>query len=308
MPYTPCFAAATILLVIAGTARAGDTQPQASEQQTQDKGNGWSVTVSTSPTFTFRSDLEDNAGRVSVFRNDAGVSLAGPVGDRLRLTWGVSAGYANYDFSGFRPLGGVEPLDNAYEVGSSLLAVYKIDDQWSVVARGSVTSGWAEDGSFGNGIWGTGAAGVGYKFSDSFSLALGGGFITRLEDNVAFLPLVVVNWRISDKLTLATTGVGLKLTGALSDTLAAYLRAGGEFHQYRLDDNLAPLPKGVLNDTRVPVGVGLEWKPCGGLTLGVEGGAIVYQQYELRDNDGHRVDRTETDPAAYIGGSVSFRF
>lgn len=268
----------------------------------------WSLTLRGAPSVTFESDLSDDAGRVSVWRTEMGVELSGPVGDRLRLTWGVRGDVARYRFEDFTILGGEEPLDNAYEAGTSLLGVLKLDDQWSLIARGSVTSGWAEDGEAGDGFWGTAALGVGYRFSDRFSLALGGGIITRLEDDPAFLPLVIINWKVSDRVTLSTTGVGLKLTGEVSDQLEVFMRAGGEFHQYRLDDDHPALPGGVLRDTRVPVGVGVDWRPIAGLTLSIEGGAVVYQQYELRTDSGDRFDRVETDPAAYIGASVAYRF
>lgn len=275
--------------------------------------DNWSLTLETSPTFTFRSDLDDDAGSVSIIRTEFGADLSGSIGDRLRLTLGLFGGVANYDFNDFRS-GGVDfddgPLDDAYNAGFSLLGIYSFDEQWFAIARGSVGAGWADDADIGDAIYGSAAAGMGYRFSDNFSLALGGGFITRLEDNVGFLPLVVINWKISETLSLETTGVGLKLTGKLSDKWSVFLRGGGEFHQYRLDDD-AELPErlreGVVNDTRVPIGVGFDWRPCAGLTVSFEGGVIAWQEFELR-NDDERVDEIETDPAAYIAARLAYRF
>lgn len=271
-------------------------------------GGDWRLTLKTEPSFTFRADLDDDHGSVSILRTDFGADLSGPVGDRMRLTVGLFGGVANYDFDDFSGAGATgSPLDDAYEAGVSLLAVYSFDQQWFMMGRGSVASGWADGADFGDGVFGTAALGLGYKFSESFSLALGGGFVTRLEDEVGFLPLVVINWKINEKVSLETTGIGLKLSGALSDEWTVFLRGGGEYHQYRLGDDRGAAPGGAMTDVRVPVGVGFDWKPAAGLTLSLEGGVVVYQEYQIR-NDDREIDEFNTDPAAYIAGRISYRF
>lgn len=289
--------AATILAALAATpAHAAD----------DDK--SWSFEIGASPSFTFEADMDDDAGSVSVFRTGLDADFGGPFGDRARLSFGINADIAGYDFQDFDVRGVTEePLDTAYQTTFSSLFSYSFDDQWYTLVRGSIGSGWAEDADFGDGVFGSAAAGIGYRFSENFSLALGGGFLTRLEDNVAFLPLVVLNWNITDRLTLATTGVGLTLTGKIDDQWSVYLRGGGEFHQYRLDDDAAVAPGGVLNDLRVPIGVGFTWKPTAGLSVSFEGGAVVYQQFEIRDDE-RELDEIETDPAAYIAGRLTYRF
>ncbi len=289
-------------------------QDAASTEPTDRAAQPWSLTLETTPSFTFRADLDDDAGSVSVLRTDFAADFSGPIGDRLRLTIGLFGGVANYDFNDFR-FNNTDlddgPLEDTYEAGLSLLAIYAFDEQWYALARGSVVAGWADDADIGDAIFGTAAAGLGYRFSDNFSLALGGGFITRLEDNVGFLPLVVIDWQISETLSLKTTGVGLTLASKLSEQWSVFLRGGGDFHQYRLDDSDNNLPEslrgGAVNDTRVPVGIGLEWNPAAGLTLSLEGGVVVWQQFELR-NDDEELDEIETDPAAYIAGRLSYRF
>ncbi|MBN8643701.1 MAG: hypothetical protein J0L61_00475 [Planctomycetes bacterium] len=300
MPHPRRRVVATTLSLLAA-AGAASAQPADAQQ--------WTFEIGASPSFTFEADMDDNAGSVSVFRTGLDADFGGPVGDRARLSFGISGDIANYDFQDFDVRGVTEePLDTAYQTVFSTLFSYSFDDQWYTLVRGSVGSGWAEDADFGEGVFGSAAAGLGYRFSENFSLALGGGFITRLEDNVAFLPLVVVTWNINDRLTLATTGVGLTLTAKLDDQWSVYLRGGGEFHQYRLDDDAAVAPGGVLNDLRIPIGVGFTWKPAGGLSLSLEGGAVVYQQFEIRDDDERELDEIETDPAAYVAGRVTYRF
>ncbi len=299
-------------LVAVSSASLVSAQSDApSERPSPGAQDQWNFTLGTEPTFTFRADMDDDAGEVSIIRTDFSADFSGPVGDKLRLSIGLFGGVANYDFEDFNAGGLTDaPLDDAFETGVTLLAVYSVDERWFVVGRGSIAAGWADDADVGDAVFGTAAGGIGYKFSDTFSLALGGGFITRLEDNAAFLPLVVLNWQISETVSLSTTGVGLKLAAELNDQWSVYLRGGGEFHQYRLDDDAARADGGrggVLNDTRVPVGVGFEWRPLAGLTLSLEGGAVVWQEYELRDND-RRLDEIETDPAAYIGARLSYRF
>ncbi|MFM9958875.1 MAG: DUF6268 family outer membrane beta-barrel protein [Phycisphaerales bacterium] len=313
MSFLPRFAALMIpiLPAIAMAQPEATSVKEGAAPSAQPGGGGWSVELGTQPTFTFQADMDDEAGEVSIIRTDFSADFAGPIGDRLRLTVGLFGGVANYDFEDFNAGGFTDaPLDDAYEAGVSLLGIYSLDDPWFVVGRGSFVAGWADDADIGDAVFGSAAVGVGYKFSDRFSLALGGGVITRLEDNIGFLPLVVLNWKISDTVTLATTGVGLKLSAEMNDQWTVFLRGGGEFHQYRLDDDAERANGergGVLNDTRVPVGVGFDWKPAAGLTVSLEVGAIVWQEYELRDDD-RRIQEIETDPAAYIGAGLSYRF
>lgn len=271
----------------------------------------WRLTLETEPTFTFRADMDDDAGEVSIFRTDFSADFSGPVGDKLRLSIGLNGGWANYDFEDFNAGGFTDaPLDDAYEAGLSLLGIYTLDEQWFLVGRGSVASGWADDADVGDGVFGSAAAGLGYTFSDSFRLALGGGIITRLEDDIGFLPLFILDWRISETVRLQTSGVGMKLSAELNDQWSVYLRGGGQFHQYRLDDDAERADGGrggAINDTRVPVGVGFDWRPAEGLTVSFEGGAIVWQEFELRDDD-RKLEEIETDPAGYIGARLSYRF
>ena len=132
--------------------------------------------------------------------------------------------------------------------------------------------------------------------------------MTRLERSAIFLPLLQLKWKIDDKLSLATDNLGVKLTDKLSDQWAIYLRGSYEFHIYRLDNGNTVLPGGVTSDQRVPIAFGVEWNACKGLTISLEGGAVVYQEYKFYSSNGAERQDVQTNPAAFIGASLNYRF
>ena len=58
----------------------------------------------------------------------------------------------------------------------------------------------------------------------------------------------------------------------------------------------------------MPIGVGVVWTPLPGLSLVVEGGAGVWQEYEVLNERGIKRGEDETDPAPFVGVRLEYRF
>ena len=58
----------------------------------------------------------------------------------------------------------------------------------------------------------------------------------------------------------------------------------------------------------MPVGLELAWKPIAGLTLAVEGGVAVYQEYEFLNSSGDHISDVNTEPAPYVGLRFEYTF
>lgn len=269
--------------------------------------NDVSLSLRAAASHSFNADLDDDDGEVSVTRAGGGGEAVWNASSKLRLVAGFDSEVSWYDFES--DAGGAfdEVIDTALTHGLSLTAIWSHTDTLSFVFFGSVNSGYETGADFGDSLTYAGGAAVGFKVNDSLSLRLGAGVRSRLEDDVSFIPVIGVEWRINETTRLTTEGLGARLIASVNDDLDVYLRAGAEWRQYRLADDNDVLPDGVLSDLRVPVGLGVIWEPAAGLQLSFEGGAVVWQEYELRDDDDEIAD-TNTDPAPYVGFRVSWAF
>lgn len=266
-----------------------------------------SLSLRAGGSHTFRADLEDDGGDVSVTRAGAGVGVSWAPASKLRLSLGFDTEFSWYEFGSDAGIDFENLLEDGLEHDLSLSASYQATQALSVTVFGSVNAGYEPGADFGDSLTYAAGAAVGFDVNKSLSLRLGAAFRTRLEDDALVLPVLGVVWKINDTTTLTTEGLGGRITAQVRDDLGVYLRAGAEIHEFRLDDDNDVLPGGVLSDVRVPIGLGVTWEPAPSLSLAFEGGAVVWQEYELRDDD-DEVGDAETDPAAYIGFRLSWSF
>ena len=300
-------------VVLGGAALAQDPPSEvAPEVVGPASGSGWSLRLNGGGSYEFDADL-DGAGDVSVGRVVTGVEFGGPVGEKLRLSFGIEHEGSRYDFGG---VGGLLPgivdgddlLEEAHTVGLSGRLVYLIDDTWSVIAGGGASWGWEDGADAGDGLTGRGFVSVGHRVSETLSLSYGVGIGSRLEDDVRVIPAIGVDWQIREDVRLSVRGLGGELVVGVEDDLDVKLFVAGALRSYRLADDHAALPDGVFNDTSVTVGVGVDWRPLRGLEVGVGVGAVVYRELELLDSSGDDLDTIETDPSLSVGVRVDYAF
>lgn len=317
MKWTWCIAAVAGL---AGSAIAqSDSAPSPGAGTEREGGSGgrsqyawlgdWRLVIGAGGQHAFTSDLDDG-GDVSVTRTGADVSFGGPVGDKLRLSLSLDGEGSWYDFGGDTDLipGQDDPWDDLYEVGVGLTGIYAVDEDWSIFGGAFVRSGFEPGADLGESIYGGGILGVGFKVTEDLSIRIGAGVSTQLEDDVRFVPALGMDWVISKQLTLRTDGLGLRLDAKLSDEFTVYLGGKYQSRQFRLEEDRGALDNGVVRDQRVPIGVGFIWTPSSSIVLSFEGGVVAYQKYEVLNANGVERGEDETDPAAFIGGRIEFRF
>lgn len=261
--------------------------------------------------YTFGANLRDGPGRVSVFRTggDADVSIS--LGARTFTDLAVTGEYSRYRFRDATGLGGAgnpQPLRDAGAVTFAPSLTHIYDENWSVRATAIVRSGGEKGAFFDSDSFTYGGLLVArYAFNPDFALSFGAVATSRLEESALVLPLVGVEWNITERLRLETRGLGVRLTGTISPEWRAFIEGGFDSREYRLDDDNA-VSKGVLRDRRVPIAVGVQYTLARSFEATIRGGAVVYQQYRLDDRDGNEIRKVETQPAGFIGGDVIFRF
>jgi len=258
---------------------------------------------------TFRTNLDDNPGDVAIYRIGAGLGVAGPLRERLRLGVNLDSEFSWYDFrdaAGLVP-GADDPISDAYRLTlrSQLVVIESENRSWFI--GGIVQSSGEPGADFDDTITGGGFAGVRYRLRDDLALSFGLGATSRLEDSVLIVPLFGVEWKLSDTVTLSTEALGAALNARLNDDWWFTLRGGWEFREYRLDSD-GPLPDGVFTDTRVPIGVGFSYRPSQAVSIDLLGGAVVWQEFRVQDSDGHELTEINGDPTGFVRLSARITF
>lgn len=258
---------------------------------------------------TFNASLDDLPIDVSITRGGAGVSFAAPLSRQLRFSLGIDGEISNYDFDDVFDI--IETIGNPFSetyratIRPQLLIVQSPQSQWFVggIAQASGTF----DADFGDTITGGGFVGFRHQVSENFALSIGGGLTTRLEDDPLFIPIIGLEWKTGKGISITSEGLGLTLNAGVTDDVSFILSGGFELREFRLEDD-NPAPQGVLRDSRALLGVGFQWRPSPSVAIELMGGAVVWQEFEIDDQDGNELAELNTDPTPFvrIGGRITF--
>ena len=262
--------------------------------------------------YTFESSLDDADADLSVARAGLIADLAIPINERFRLALNTDFELSWYDFeSDDTGSAGLfdDPLEDVYRFRVSPGFFYAVNQQWGVLAGGIVEiAGEAGADVADSTTWG-GYVGARYAFSENFAMTGGVMAKTRIEDNALFLPIIGFEWKVNSRVTLSTSGpgFGLRLHTMIDEKWSMSLGAAWESRDFRLDDD-AMISGGIARDERVPITLGVTYKPTDRVTLALYGGAIVWQELSLDDEDGNELVEDNTDPTPFVGFTASFRF
>jgi hypothetical protein len=233
------------------------------------------------------------------------------VGDKARFLLNVGSEWSDYDFKDvtglLAPGDGDGPMEDGWIVRISPGMVYAIDDNWAAVGGGIIQLAWEDDADIGDSATYGGYGGVRYSWAPGRFLTLGVIAQSQLEDDALVVPLIAFEFQLAENLILENDGLGVRLTAQINDQWRASIFGRYELREYRLSDS-GDAPEGVLSDARVPVGVGIMWRPNASISVRGYAGAVVYQKYELDNSGGHEIADDETDPAAFMGIDVRIAF
>jgi hypothetical protein len=260
---------------------------------------------------------------------DTGIDSGGSFGvQRLYLqggatyTWdrrhsvSLAAGYGRdaYSFEGSTGFGALNPWEDIHGVDLSMAVRYSLDGGWTVFAVPSVRIS-AEDGAdtedaTTGGILG----GAAYRFSDRLTIGPGIGAVSQIEDSMEVFPILLIDWRITDTVSLttgrgvgATLGPGLQLLWAPNPQWEFSLGGRYERLRFRLDKD-GPAPEGVGDDRSFPLFAGIQYRFSPRARLSLIGGMEFGGELMLEDRSGNLVQKTGNDAAGFLGGAFSLRF
>lgn len=290
-----------------------DDEALAPPPPAEEPANGAQFSVSGRSRFTFRAQVQGTDADVQVSHSGLNIGMRQRLSDRFSISADLGFEYSYYDFSGGAVVDGVsDPFSDLYSLGGMVTLSYAVDDQWSVFGSGFLGVAGESGADVGDSFLGGGGAGVNWRPSDWFNISFGLAVRSQLEDDAIFTPLINFTWRLSETMRLESRnlpqGGGLGLTWELNDSAEFTLFGGVEYRQWRLDGGQGELRDGVVRDLRVPLGAAMLWRLAPGFSLEVEGGAIVYQEYEFLDSTGRRIEDLDSDIAPFVGVKIEWTF
>lgn len=273
----------------------------------------WSTFLRGGYVHQFDSDI-DSGGDFNTHRLalQGGVSHANDNGTIISLALGY--GTDRYDFSGNRGFAGLRAWDNIHSFRFSVPVRLRYDNHWSVFVMPTVRATAESNADFDEGVSSGGFAGFSYRFSDRLTIGPGIGVITQIEDDTNVFPVLIVNWRITDHLSLetgrglgATQGPGLTLNWKATEALN--LSIGGRYERlrFRLDkDGVAP--NGVGDDRSFPIFGSISYQLSEKIRASLLTGVELGGELRLEDEKGNLLSESDFDSAGFLGFTFHFLF
>ncbi|UYV12827.1 MAG: DUF6268 family outer membrane beta-barrel protein [Phycisphaera sp.] len=231
---------------------------------------------------------------------------------RTQMILDVSNEFAHYDFDGAF---GLDPVDGApfssfTRQNFDLLVAHAIDRRWSVLAVGGVGVARERTADVGDSIVWRAGVGATYRVAPTVTLGVTVFAQSQLENDTEIFPIPQVDaeFQLAEQWTLklATIG-GAVLSYQATEELAFNLKAGYDERQFRLDDTDFA-PDGVFQDKAIDLMLGVNWTPAPGVEVTAGVGSQLWRRFKVKDSDGNRLSRVETDPTLMLHAGLSYSF
>ena len=262
----------------------------------------------------------DGGGQFSVDRTYVQAAFDHTVSPQFSWGAGLATEVDAYDFSGngaFNDAAGGTPWTTTVDLTLKTSMKLNLNRKWQI--RASVFCGWAgeHDAVFDDSFTVGAILGAAYRFDDTLTLGVGSLISDRLEDGLLVIPSVIVDWKITPKLTLSNvrgaasypTSAGAELVYAFGKTTSISLGARYEYRRFRLDGEGAPPTQGGVGTERsLPTWLRFEYNPAPNIRLHLVGGISFGEKLELQNRNGETVAEQGVDPMPFIAFFAGIRF
>ncbi|WP_367114656.1 hypothetical protein, partial [Thiohalocapsa sp.] len=279
----------------------------------QPPGRGWGFRLEGGGVFGADAGLNDG-GDVSI--DEWSVRLGGRNALTPDLRLGLSTGFGEqrYRFTGAGDFSGLRPWDDIRDVRLSGSIFWKPTDRWELFAVPTLRWDAETGASLDDGRIAGLLTAASYKFSDRLTIGPGVGVFSELEQDTDFFPILAVDWRITDRLSLTTgpgfassRGPGLTLNWAANDNWSVSLGGRYQKDRFRLDDR-GVAPGGIGQFTSTPIYMAVSRKLGKIGTLRAVAGVKLNGSLRLEDAGGGLLERSDADDAPFAGATFDLRF
>ena len=274
---------------------------------------GWGLETRVAALHQFAVGI-DGGGHVAVDRLLVQANLRYSPKPRVPLT--VSFGYRldAFDFDG----GGAgtlpaRPWSQVHGVSVAVPLFVPISERWFVLAIPVVRTTVEDGAAWDDGLTFGGILGASYKVSERLRIGPGVGVFGQLEEDPSIVPVLLVDWSITPRLTLrtgrglgATQGPGVFLEYRPSSCAAFALGGRYDKLRFRLDDH-GLAPRGIGEESSLAVVLAARWQATRRLECNASVGVALLGRLRLEDRDGRLLVRDEHDAAPFVGLGFTLR-
>jgi hypothetical protein len=274
----------------------------------------WSFTLRGGYVHQFDADIDNNGGTFSVnrFVIQGGATYA--TENRRSVSLSLGYDFDGYDFSGEAGFAGLRPWGDINTVRLGVPISWGLDDKWTLFVIPNVRLTAERGARLGDSVQGGGFAGASFRVNDRLTIGPGVGVVTQIGDSPDVFPVLLVNWKITDSLSLetgrglgATLGPGLFLNWEASGKWRFSLGGRYERLRFRLNDE-GIAPEGVGEDRSFPIFVGVTHRFNRQVQASLSGGFELGGQFRLDDENGNEIIEEDYDTAGFVGITFRYRF
>lgn len=234
-------------------------------------------------------------------------------GQQFTAALSLSYSYEDWNFGTPNAFGKAAPWTtlNVPTIGANFN--YRYSDQLALFVSPQVGWNYESGASTDNSMSYGAAFGAIYNYSPTLTLGVGAAAFRQVNRTNIF-PFVIVNWQITDKLTLSnpleagpTGGPGVELSYAFNDQWEAGVGVAFRDIRFRLKDD-GPQPNGIGEDKGIPLFAHVEYTPAKGLKLDFYAGAILDGRLKVLDSNGSTVTSSDYGTQPVLGVRASYAF
>jgi len=275
--------------------------------------SGWRTTLTAAYAGQGNADLDNNSnpgnnGQFSVDRGVVQFDTARRFGQRWFTGFSVSYAEDNYKFSDSATSA---PWSDIRSLQFGVSMRYLASEKWTLfglpILRYTAEKGVDLDEGREIGL----LAGASYRFSDKLTLGPGLGIFTGFGDEEDIFPILLVNWDITDSLSLetgkgtaASRGPGLALRWRPASQWEFSVAARYEKTRFRLDG----ITENIGEDKAVPVVLTANWKYKQNFSITALAGVETSGALSVEDSDGNRLTKISYDTAPLAGLVATFKY
>jgi hypothetical protein len=261
----------------------------------------------------FDTDIDDggsfNAERLFI---QGGVTHAPDY--RRSVSFALGYGLDGYDFSGDTGFAALRPWENINAYRVSMPVRWGFDKAWTVFAIPTLRFVAESGAELEDAMQGGGFAGISYRFGDRLTIGPGIGVMSEIEDSATVFPVLIIKWKMTDRLSLetgrglgATLGPGLVLGWKVSDKWN--LSIGGRYEKlrFRLDDK-GIAPNGIGQDRTFPVFGGIGYSFSRRAQMSLLGGVELGGELKLENENGGPIAEENYGAGGFAGVAFNLLF
>lgn len=255
----------------------------------------------------------DQGGNFNWYEADARLRMTRQFSSEWAAGFSVGYGYDRWFWNDAKAFGGQAPWNSISTPSIGLSFQYTPQPGLTFMFNPSVE--WAgEDGvgTAGSSIYGAVLA-ASNRFNKDLTLGLGVGVFRELGETKAF-PYLVVNWKITDKLTLRNPlpagpvgGAGLELAYAIDNQWSVGVGGAYRKYRFRLNDS-GPYAGGVGQNRMIPIFARVSYAFTPSTALDFYASAVTGGIVQAVSEDGSRSKSVGYNTGLGLALNLSHRF